>query len=57
MREDDDVSRETSTEAQGREPDFGLPTPGRERLYGRFDGVPPQAVTARNLANRRRVIE
>lgn len=37
--------------------DFELPSPGRERLYGRFDGIPPQAATRRNIANRRRVIE
>jgi Glu-tRNA(Gln) amidotransferase subunit E-like FAD-binding protein len=36
---------------------FALPTPGRERMYGTFDGIPPQASTARNLAARRRVIE
>jgi hypothetical protein len=36
---------------------FALPAPGRERLYGRFDGIPPQAATQRNITNRRRVIE
>jgi len=36
---------------------FELPAPGRERMYGRFDGIPPQAATQRNIANRRRVIE
>ena len=37
--------------------EFTLPVPGRERLYGGFDGIPPQASTIRNLAARRRVIE
>jgi hypothetical protein len=36
---------------------FALPAPGRERLYGGFDGIPSQVATARNLAARRRVIE
>jgi hypothetical protein len=38
-------------------PSFSLPDPGRERLHGRFDGIPPQVSTQRNIANRRRVIE
>ena len=57
MPEDDDVSRETLVEMQERKAGFALPAPGRERLYGRFDEIPPQASTARNLANRRRVIK
>lgn len=36
---------------------FAVPAPDRERMYGEFDGIPPQAATARNMANRRRVIE
>lgn len=44
------------------EPTFALPQrepdgSRDERLYGTFDGLPPQASTAHNLANRRRVIE
>lgn len=59
---DDDVSRETSPAELDEElPESGttlaLPAEGRERIYGGFDGIPPQASTARNLAARRRVIE
>lgn len=36
---------------------FALPTPGRERIYGTFDGIPPGASTMCNVVNRHRVIE
>ena len=56
MRERDE--RNAAQRDETPEPDdFELPAPGRERLYGRFDEIPPQASTRRNLANRRRVIE
>ena len=56
MREQDERNAAKQNETPEAD-DFEVPAPGRERLYGRFDGIPPQASTARNMANRRRVIE
>jgi hypothetical protein len=56
MPEQDEKPEQPEAEQASTEP-FSVPTPGRARLHGRFDEIPPLPSAWRNLANRRRVIE